>query len=179
MIPMKIRCVSEHDLDACYAIESVCYTSDAATKEKIQKRIQMFPEGFLVAELNGQIIGMINSGSTNKEDITDEAFKDMVGHVKDGKNIVIFSLAILPEFQGTGVSKKLMSKFIDVSKELKKEKILLICKANLISYYQKYGFLYGGKSKSTHGGFEWHEMYFAITCWLGSEYQRLSGSVNK
>lgn len=159
MLPMKIRHVTEHDLEACYDVESVCYTSDAATREKIQKRIRMYPEGFLVAESNGRIVGMINSASTNKEDISDEAFKDMVGHVNDGKNIVIFSLAVLPEFQGTGVSKKLMTRFIAVSKDLKKEKILLICKTNLISYYQKYGFTCGGKSRSRHGGFEWHEMY--------------------
>ncbi len=170
---MKIRHVTERDVDACYAIESVCYTSDAATTEKIQKRIEVFPEGFLVAELNGQIVGMINSGSTSKEDITDEAFKDMVGHVNDGKNIVIFSLVVLPEFQGTGVSKKLMSEFIGVSKGLKKEKILLICKSDLISYYQKYGFVYGGKSKSTHGGFEWHEMYLLLPVDRGAEDRSL------
>jgi len=163
MLPMKIRHVTENDLDACYAVESACYTSDAATREKIQKRIELFPEGFLVAESKGRIIGIINSASTNKEDITDEAFKDMVGHVKDGKNIVIFSLAVLPEFRGTGISKRLMSKFIEVSKDLKKEKILMICKSELIPYYQKYGFFYGGKSKSTHGGFEWHEMYLPLS----------------
>lgn len=161
-LAMKIRHVTEHDLDACYAIESVCYTTDAATREKIQKRIQVFPEGFLVAESNGQIMGMINSGSTNKDDITDEAFKDMVGHVRNGKNIVIFSLAVFPKFQGMGVSQKLMLKFIDVSKDLKKEKILLICKSDVIPYYQKYGFSYGGKSKSRHGGFEWYEMYLSL-----------------
>ncbi|MDE1890018.1 MAG: GNAT family N-acetyltransferase [Planctomycetota bacterium] len=159
---MNIRHASEHDLDACYTIESACYTSDAATKEQIQKRIQLFPEGFLVAEFNGRVIGIINSASTNKEDITDEAFKDMVVHVKDGKNIVIFSLAVLPEFRRNGISKKLMMKFLDVSKALKKERILLICKSELIPYYQKYGFFYGGKSKSRHGGFEWYEMYLPL-----------------
>lgn len=159
---VKIRHVTMQDLGACDAVESACYTSDAATREKIQKRIEFFPEGFLVAESKGQIIGMINSASTNKEDITDETFKDMVGHVKDGKNIVIFSVAVLPEYRGSGVSKKLMSKFIEISKALKKEKILLICKSELIPYYRRYGFLYGGKSRSAHGGFEWHEMYLPL-----------------
>src|SRR5574341_1413416 len=126
MADVTVRRVREDDLSACYSVESACYTSDAATKEQIQKRIQLFPEGFLVAELNGQIIGMINSASTNKEDITDEAFKDMVGHVKDGKNIVIFSLAVLPEFRRKKKKKKLMTGFIEMSKDLKKEKILLI-----------------------------------------------------
>ena len=163
MDDVKIRHVRDHDLNVCYAIESVCYISDAATREKIQKRIQLFPEGFLVAESEGRIIGIINSASTNKEDITDEAFKDMVGHVRDGKNIVIFSLAVLTEFQGAGVSKKLMTKFIEISKALKKEKILLICKSELIPYYHKHGFFYGGKSRSTLGGFEWHEMYLPLS----------------
>ena len=72
--------------------------------------------------------------------------------------MVVFSLAVLPEFQGNGISKQLMVKFIEVSKGLKKEKILLICKSDLIPYYQNFGFLYSGKSKSKHGGFEWHEM---------------------
>ncbi len=159
---VKIRRVVEGDLDACFTIESTCYTTDAATGEKIEKRIALFPEGFLVAEVDGQVVGMVNSGATDKDDITDDAFKDMTDHTNDGKHIVIFSLAVLSEFQGVGISRELMVKFIEVSRDLKKEKILLICKSGLISYYLKYGFLYAGKSKSTLGGFEWHEMYLPL-----------------
>lgn len=162
MTDLKIRRVKDNDLDDCYRVESACYTSDGATRERIQKRIKLFPEGFLVAESKGKIIGLINSASTDKEDITDEELKDMVSHVKDGKNMVIFSLAVLPKFQRNGISKKLMAGFIEVSKVLKKEKILLLCKSDLIPYYQNYGFLYVGKSKSKHGGFEWHEMYLVL-----------------
>lgn len=162
MVDLKIRQVEEKDLDDCYRVESACYTSDGATREKIQKRTSLFPEGFLVAEYKEQIIGLINSASTDKEDITDEEFKDMIGHVNDGRNIVIFSLAVLPEFRGNGVSKQLMSGFIEASKDLKKEKILLICKFDLIPYYENYGFVYGEKSRSKHGGFEWHEMYLVL-----------------
>jgi ribosomal protein S18 acetylase RimI-like enzyme len=157
-----IRRVKDNDLNECYRVESACYTSDGATREKIQKRIKLFPEGFLVAESKGEIIGLINSASTDKEDITDEELKDMVSHVKDGKNMVIFSLAVLPESRGDGISKKLMSRFIEASKDLKKEKILLLCKSELIPYYQNYDFLYGGESKSKHGGFNWHEMYLPL-----------------
>lgn len=157
-----IRHVNEDDIDGCYDVESACYTSEGATKEKVQKRIRLFPEGFLVAESKKKILGIINSASTNKENITDEKFKDMVGHDKDGKNIVIFSLAVLPEYRGNGISKRLMARFIDVSKGLKKEKILLICRSELISYYEHYGFINGGISKSTHGGFEWHEMHLPL-----------------
>ena len=162
MVYLKIRQVNEYDIDGCYRTESACYTSDGATREKIQKRIMLFPEGFLVAEYEGCVIGLINSASTDTEDITDEELKDMIGHVKKGRNMVIFSLAVLPEFQGNGISRKLMDSFIEASKNLKKEKILLLCKTELIPYYQKCGFLYGRKSRSKHGGFEWHEMYLPL-----------------
>ena len=162
MIDVNIRQVNKHDVDGCYRTESACYTSDGATREKILKRIMLFPKGFLIAETTGEIIGLINSASTDKDEITDEEFKDMVGHVKDSGNMVIFSLAVLPEFRGNGISKQLMARFIEVSTALKKEKVLLICKSELVSYYQKYGFLYGGKSNSKHGGFEWHEMHLLL-----------------
>ena len=159
MVDINIRQVNKNDVDGCYRIESTCYTSDGATREKMLKRVMLFSEGFLIAESKGKIIGFVNSASTDKEDIADEELQDMVGHVKEGKNIVVFSLAVLPEFQGNGISKQLMARFVEVSKGLKKEKILLICKSDLITYYKNFGFLYGGKSKSQHGGFEWHEMY--------------------
>lgn len=162
MVKIKTRQVNKYDVDECYRIESACYTTEGATREKILKRIILFPEGFLVAESKGKIIGLINSASTDKEDITDEELKDMVGHTKDGRNMVIFSLAVLPEFQGNGISKQLVRRFIEVSKALKKEKILLICQTELIPYYQNFGFLYGGKSKSKHSGFEWYEMYLSL-----------------
>jgi ribosomal protein S18 acetylase RimI-like enzyme len=163
MDEVKIRNVAEHDLEACYAVESRCFLPpEAASKANIEKRIKIFPQGFLVAELDDTVIGHINSGSTHKQDITDEAFKDLVGHDSDGHNIVIFSLAVLPEFQKRGIAKHLMLRFIEESRRLGKEKIMLICKSDLIAYYQQYGFIYAGESASTHGGFKWHEMFLPL-----------------
>jgi ribosomal protein S18 acetylase RimI-like enzyme len=160
---VTIRQVIGQDLDASYRVESQCFLpSEAASKEKIEKRIRIFPQGFLVAEFEGTVVGHVNSGATNKEDITDEAFKDMVGHSDDGKNLVIFSLAVLPEYQKQGIAQQLMLRFIEEAKRCKRQKILLICKADLIAYYQKYGFMYGGKSDSVHGGFDWHEMLLSL-----------------
>ena len=122
MTNVIIRHVTEQYLDACYAVESVCYTSDAATRGKIQKRIELFPEGFLVAELYGRIIGMINSGSTNKEDITDEAFKAYIDHVKDGRNIVIFFFSRPTGISGKrGFQKSSCQNFWEYQKDLKRK----------------------------------------------------------
>ena len=157
-----IRRVEVQDLADCFNVESVCYSTEGATRERIRKRIALFPEGFLVALVDDHVIGMINSGSTNKDDITDEAFKAMVGHEHNGANIVIFSLAVSPEFQKQGIANQLMLRFIEASKKLGKQKIMLICKSSLIDYYQKHGFIYVGESTSTHGGFKWHEMFLPL-----------------
>ena len=158
MEDVLVRQVTKKDLNGCHEVESRCYTVEGATRERIAKRIELFPQGFLVAEINGRVVGIINSCSTDKEDIADEELKEMVGHEPEGKNIIIFSLAVLPEFRKKGISKLLMTKFMAVSKELQKDRILLICKENLIEYYRNFGFAHAGKSKSKHGGFEWHEL---------------------
>jgi ribosomal protein S18 acetylase RimI-like enzyme len=158
-----IRGVSLQDLDACFTVESCCFLpSEAASREKIEKRITRFPCGFFVAESNGTVIDHINGASTDKEDISDEEFKEMVGHDDSGKNIVIFAVAVLPPYQGKGIASQLMSRFIEESKKLNKRKIMLICKSDLIAYYEKCGFVYIGKSASTHGGFEWYEMHLHL-----------------
>lgn len=160
---LHIRNVTEQDLEGCYVVETRCFLpAEVASREKVEKRIRLFPQGFLVAELNNRIIGFINSAATHQEEIAAAEFKEMVGHQADGRNMVAFALAVLPEFQRKGVAQKLMWRFIDVARELKKEKIMLICKPSLISYYERFGFIYAGESASTHGGSRWHEMVLPL-----------------
>lgn len=160
---MNIRTVTQDDIQACYQIEQKCFEeSEAASLESIEKRVRLYPAGFLVAEIDHQIVGMVNSGSTDKDDITDEAFKKLIGHTDNGKNIVIFSVSVLPEFQGRKIASELLKRFIRRAGDLKKEKILLLCKTALIRFYESFGFEHAGMSTSTHGGFEWHEMILHI-----------------
>ena len=156
---INIRQVQPADLDASFWVESECFLpSEAASRDRIQQRIQTFPRGFLVAELDSQIVGHVNSGALDHDDITDEDFKALIGHKEDGDNIVIFSLAVLPQYQGVGIGQRLMEKFSEAAIAMQKQKILLLCKADLISYYEKIGFKSRGLSQSRHGGFEWFEM---------------------
>jgi len=156
---IQVREVTPEDVESCCEIESTCFEpSEAASQIKIVNRSKIYPEGFLIAEIDGRIVGHVNSAATNQDDISKEEFKDLVGHEPDGQNIVIFSLAVLPSNQGQGISSILLKSFIERSRELRKSKILLLCKSNLLKYYQKFGFQDLGLSASTHGGFDWHEM---------------------
>lgn len=163
MPDIKIRIVNEQDLDRCFEIESVSYSGDeAATKEKILKRIKTYPEGFIVLENDREIIGFINSGATQKVVLSDEEFKELVGHDPEGKHIVILSVVIHPDYQGKGMASKLMNSFIDKMKALGKTDIFLICQSELIDMYARYGFVNLGKSDSDHGGMSWNEMSLSL-----------------
>ena len=156
---LTIREVKESDLDRCFEIESVAYAGDeAATKEKIFTRIQTYPEGFVVLENNEEIIGFINSGATHKVELSDEAFKELVGHDPQGEYIVIMSVVVHPKYQGQGMANLLLHSFINTMRELGKTEIYLICQTELINMYAKHGFILIGESDSSHGGLSWHEM---------------------
>lgn len=163
MSNLKIRIVTEQDLDRCYEIESVSYSGEeAATREKILKRIKTYPEGFTVLENEEELIGFINSGATRKVELSDEDFKELVGHDSDGEHIVILSVVVHPAYQGRGMASRLMSNFIDRMKALDKSDIYLICQPDLIEMYARFGFVDLGASDSTHGGMSWHEMSLSL-----------------
>ena len=159
----KIRIVNEQDLDRCFEIESVSYSGDeAATKDKILKRIRTYPEGFIVLENEREIIGFINCGATQKVELSDEEFKELIGHDPEGKHIVILSVVIHPAYQGRGMASKLMKSFIDIMKGLGKSDIFLICQTELVDMYARYGFVNLGTSGSSHGGMSWNEMSLSL-----------------
>lgn len=160
---MNIRQVKTEDLSSCFTLEMECFPAEeAASLENIKKRISQFPQGFYVLENEGKIIGHVNSGCTNKDDITDEDFKGLIGHNPTAENMVIFSLAVSPVFRGKKLGHLLLERFIKECQAISKKRILLLCKTDLISYYKNAGFSYISISKSTHGGAQWHEMEFLL-----------------
>lgn len=170
---ITVRKVQRTDVDACAELERVCYSGiEAATREYLAKRIEVYPDGFFVAEVKGVVVGMINSGATHKDDITDEELKNLIGHVRNGRNGVIFSVAVHPDFRLRGVAKKLIDHLIRTLEEKQKQRILLLCKENLVEFYASLGFGYSGRSASTFGGFTWHQMQYELPLpgWMVTEH---------
>ena len=160
---ITIRHVLPKDLDECLTVETSGFPpGEAASRETIRLRIETFPEGFLVAEVDGRIVGILNSAATNKDDIGDEELKQLIGHDAAGRNMVVFALAVLPDFQNQGIARQLMSTFVEEARERGKQNVLLMCKQYLINYYERMGFDHIGLSRSTHGGAEWHEMRMGL-----------------
>ncbi|WP_060538923.1 GNAT family N-acetyltransferase [Pseudomonas sp. NBRC 111125] len=159
MSALQFRTPVPADAERCYAIEIGAYEGDeAATLEKIRTRITQYPQGFLVLASDGEIVGFINSGCAHEVVMSDEAFKELVGHDPAAANVVIMSVVVDPAHQGKGYAKLLMNEFIGRMHAAGKQTIHLMCKEQHVALYQKLGYQYVKPSPSDHGGMAWHEM---------------------
>ena len=97
MPTLTLRNALPADAARCFKIETTAYEGDeAATLEKIATRIALYPEGFLILEADGEIVGFINGGCAHEVVMSDEAFKELVGHSADAPNVVIMSVVVDP-----------------------------------------------------------------------------------
>lgn len=94
--------------------------------------------------------------------MSDEAFKELVGHASDAPNVVIMSVVVDPAHQGNGYAKQLMSEFVQRMQAMGKRTIHLMCKARHVPLYERMGYTYVRPSPSDHGGMAWHEMVMAF-----------------
>ncbi|MEG1039304.1 MAG: GNAT family N-acetyltransferase [Pseudomonas sp.] len=151
------------DTDRCFHIETIAYEGDeAASHGKIATRIDQYPQGFLVMELEGEIVGFINSGCAHEVLMSDEAFKELIGHDATAANVVIMSVVLDPAHQGKGYSSLLMRQFIERMRGMGKKTIHLMCKERHIDLYKHFGYHYVKPSPSDHGGMAWHEMVMEL-----------------
>ncbi|MFV3402656.1 MULTISPECIES: GNAT family N-acetyltransferase [Pseudomonas] len=163
MTTLHFRQPTLEDAERCHAIEISAYEGDeAATLEKIRTRIAQYPEGFLLLERQGEIIGFINSGCAFTVEMADEAFKELVGHDPAAPNVVIMSVVVDPAHQGQGYARRLMDAFIQRMNALHKQSIHLMCKEQHVELYRRMGYQYVQPSPSEHGGMAWHEMLMRL-----------------
>ena len=156
---LMIQLATPEDLNEISRIEDICFPpAEAAKKEVIAKRLVAFKDSFFVARENDQIIGFVNGRATDSLVIHDELFYDAKPDDAIGENWCIFGLDVLPEYQNRGIAAKLMEHFIEAAKKHQKKRVLLTCKERLVPYYEKFGFVNDGLSKSAHGGAEWYDM---------------------
>ncbi len=159
MPTLTLRNARPTDAARCFQIETTAYEGDeAATLEKIATRIAQYPQGFLILEADGEIAGFINSGCAFDVVMSDEAFKELVGHSAEAPNVVIMSVVVDPAHQGKGYSTTLMTEFVQRMHGMGKQTIHLMCKQQHVPLYERMGYRYVQPSPSDHGGMAWHEM---------------------
>jgi ribosomal protein S18 acetylase RimI-like enzyme len=156
---LKIRNANTGDLDAVTFVETAAFPpNEAARREDFEKRLKIFPNHFWVLEADGKIVSLVNGMITNEIHKHDELLENPQRHDENGKWLIIFGVATDPLYQKKGYAKALMNKVIEDTKAENKDGIVLICKDELIPFYEQFGFVCEGVSNSEHGGVKWNDM---------------------
>lgn len=154
-----IRQVKLGDLDGVTEVEGVCFPeAEAATRESFEKRIEIFPESFLIAEMEGKIVGFIDGAVIGKRHIEDEMFERADCHEPNGEFQAVYGIAVLPGYQCRGIGRLLMESLIKLARDHGRKGMTLTCKAHKIKYYESFGYKTEGISQSVHGGAIWYDM---------------------
>lgn len=159
---LRIRRAVPEDLEGVTMVEAAAFpVEEAATEASFKWRLEHLGESFFVAELPDaqgiyHIIGLIDARPTDGERLTDPLFEN--GGPVAGENQAIMGLAVMPEYQAMGIGSRLMGAFINEMKVSGYKHILLTCKAEKITYYERFGYENLGISASVHGGARWYDM---------------------
>ncbi|KKI92092.1 histone acetyltransferase [Bacillus sp. SA1-12] len=156
---ISLRNVQAADLEQLLLIENEGFPiEEAATKEAFVERIQLIPDTYIVAVKEGEILGYINGPIINQPYITDNLFEKIKENPKRGGYQSILGLAVSKQARNQGISKILIEKMEELVKENEREGMTLTCKQELVSFYEKFGFVNHGMSESQHGGVRWYNM---------------------
>ena len=156
---MEIRQVIAEDLDQLIRIENLGFSvEEAATREAFIKRIQMIPDSFLVALIEGDVVGYVNGPVMEPLYITDDLFADVKQNPLIGGMQSILGLAVDPSFRHQGIAKQLLFSLEEVAKRSNRQALSLTCKEELIRFYESCGYKNHGISDSVHGGVQWFNL---------------------
>ncbi|MEH7413855.1 GNAT family N-acetyltransferase [Neobacillus drentensis] len=154
-----IRNVKKEDLADLLVLENGCFLKEeAATEEAFRKRIESIPDSFFVAEVDGEIAGLINGPVIDTAYITDDLFHEIKENPLSGGHQSVLGLAVSLKYQKRGIAGALLAHLEKDAKEKHRETITLTCKQDLVGFYEKHEYHNQGISNSQHGGITWYNM---------------------
>ena len=157
----ELRGILPEEAERATEIETVCFPpSEACTLPIMKERIRLAADCFLTAidRTTGEMVGFVNGLCTNEWTLRDELFTDTSLHDSDGRNVMICSVAVLPEYRKQGIAREMVCEFLRRQQAMGRSQAILTCVPGKVKMYQKFGFYDKGESESTWGGEKWHEM---------------------
>ncbi len=157
----EFRDIRVQETDQAVLIEQICFPPNEACSEKCMKeRILAAAELFMVVvdKETGKLAGFLNGLSTKEPNFRDEFFTDISLYDKEGGNIMLLGLDVLPQYRGQGLAREIVRRYASREKAKGRKKLILTCLDSKVSMYLKFGFTDHGIANSTWGGEEWHEM---------------------
>ena len=160
---MQIRTAVPADLQGIVNIEAECFpAAEAATEASLSGRLAFYPNHFWVQLDGNRMIGFVNGMVTDEPDLRDEMYEDASLHNENGAWQMIFGVNTIPECRKKGYAGQLIRCAIEQAKKEGRKGLVLTCKDKLLHYYENFGFVNEGVSKSVHGNVVWYQMRLTL-----------------
>lgn len=144
---LTIRTIKMTDLKRVVDIESQAFQmSEEMTRKDMIGRIENYPDTFLVAEVDGKVVGHVFGPASNDRYIKDELyFKNRPNNPQDVYQTIL-SLAVDEKYRKQGIATALLNKMANVAMAEKRQAMSLTCLPKLFSFYEERGFENEGKT---------------------------------
>lgn len=144
---LKIRTVKMNDLDAIVELESSAFhMSEEMTRKDMIGRIENYPNTFLVAEVDGKVVGHVFGPVSKERYIRDELyFKNQPNNTQYHYQTIL-SLATNQEYRKQGIASALIEELCKIAQAQDRRAITLTCLPKLFHFYEKRGFINEGKT---------------------------------
>ena len=144
---LNIRTVKMDDLDAIVELESSAFhMSEEMTRKDMIGRIENYPDTFLVAQVDGKVVGHVFGPVSKERYIKDELyFKNQPNNAQYHYQ-TIFSLATNQEYRKQGIASALIEELCKIAQSQDRRAITLTCLPKLFHFYEKRGFINEGKT---------------------------------
>lgn len=144
---LNIRTVKMDDLDAIVELESSAFhMSEEMTRKDMIGRIENYPDTFLVAQVDGKVVGHVFGPVSKERYIKDELyFKNQPNNAQYHYQTIL-SLATNQEYRKQGIASALIEKLCKIAQAQDRRAITLTCLPKLFHFYEKRGFINEGKT---------------------------------
>ena len=161
--PINIREAQVSDIEhICLIQESAQTSQDEITRERIRK----YADTFLLASLDDQVVAYISATDFATSSVSRWIVEMADGEAISNGNLVIDALSVHPNYQGQGFGTLLLAAMKQVALQQNSPAIYLVCKDELLSYFEMNEFIEQGIVDLGVG----NEVNF-LMCWKNPFYQ--------
>ena len=115
-----LKKVTLKDLDLIDSIEKTCFPSqEAASKDSLKGRLEVYPEGFYLYYVDETPIGYIGGLKNNQCELPDEMYENASLHHPNGDYQLIFSVCILPDYRHKGYARKMVKEYVSLKETIR------------------------------------------------------------
>ena len=156
---MTIRKAAAEDLQAIVSIYDEIHGREEAGEVTIGWIRDVYPVRKTAEDAISRGDMFVQEDETGAVTATGIINQVQVDVYEKGEWQMVFGLCTLPDYRQRGFAQTLLKEFIRTAKSEGRKGVVLTCKKELITYYEKFGFVSEGVTEnSVIGGVQWYQM---------------------